>query len=490
MTAVDVVVVGCGPAGVGAARKVLARGGSCVLLESRDRVGGRAHFSDELGCGMRLDHGAQWIHGFSATHPMVQYAGQLGMGLLRPAPGQRSVSVFDDGSKPSTTDAKAASKAYRRMHERVRQHARCKDMSYIDALTKEGAVSLHRAMSGLFTDGCGMTPQRAALLNQEIYCRAENYEGARLDRWSAIRADEGTCLRGGNATLDGGYGGLIQQLCNGLDVRLRHRVSGIEYPTEDAGPVRVRTVRTRDDGQEEEVEFKAQHVVVCVPVGVLRSGSIHFSPPLPSAHTDAIASMGIAVMDKIELRWKNRWWPESVRGIDVASCASTPTWHPWPWFHEPLEARGLPILVCFVTGAFAEEVESMTDEAVAEKCTAALQSAMRCPVPSPEAVYVTRWLRDPHSQGSWSYFSVGSGVRTATQLGRSVGFQGCVSFAGEHTCDGSTAGMDIGTVHGAFLSGERAAESAVLSGAVVSPSPKRVRHVDAASPAPEAEGAE
>merc|ERR1740121_3346268 len=82
----DAVVLGAGAAGIAAARE-LRRAGleRVVVLEARGRVGGRVHASDELGCGVALDHGGQWIHGHSRENPMSQLAAALGVDTSRQA---------------------------------------------------------------------------------------------------------------------------------------------------------------------------------------------------------------------------------------------------------------------------------------------------------------------------------------------------------------------------------------------------------------------
>merc|ERR1711964_583523 len=94
-------------------------------------------------------------------------------------------------------------------------------------------------------------------------------------------------------------------------------------------------------------------------------------------------------------------------------------------------------------------------------CLAVLRKAFSDKVPEPQAVHVTRWGQDPCFHGSWTYYSKNSCPNDVTMLATPIGRNGCLTFAGEHTCDGSSAGLDMGTVHGAWLSGELAANRAM-----------------------------
>merc|ERR1711924_255691 len=147
------------------------------------------------------------------------------------------------------------------------------------------------------------------------------------------------------------------------------------------------------------------------------------------------------IKGNVEIVWNQRWWPADVTSIFIASLASSPTYHPWPWFLEPPAARNHPLgwatLVCYITGQFAEEVEAMDKSAVTASALAALRQAFQCHVPEPLAVHVIGWGKDSCARGSWTYYATNSSPADVRALAAPVGSQGRVCFAGEHTCDGS-----------------------------------------------------
>eukprot|EP00811_Abedinium_folium_P032575 NODE_5609_length_1753_cov_3.156827.p1 GENE.NODE_5609_length_1753_cov_3.156827~~NODE_5609_length_1753_cov_3.156827.p1 ORF type:complete len:470 (-),score=125.96 NODE_5609_length_1753_cov_3.156827:246-1655(-) len=456
----DAIVVGAGAAGIAAAREFKAAGLCCVVLEARQRVGGRAFTSDELGSGLVLDHGAQWIHGYSLRHPMAQLANSARIATDTPGTGKRGIKIHSSGAPVAEADLQAGSVAFHQLTAAVGRGAAVadagEDLSWEAAFARAG-VSLD-ALLGDCPSHCKAA--RQALMNLRIYHALENYEGARFDRWSVINGGKATCLSGPNANVGGGYGCLIAAQAAGLDVRFGRRATLVEYTPGQVVSgeplVVVRCTSTGGCGAAEDEAFAAPRCVIALPLGVLRSGSVAFVPPAPLEKARAVNALGVALMDKVELLWEQRWWPEVVGVIDIASEDSTPTRHPWPWFVEP--PGGPTTLVCFVTGAFAEEVEMMDDATVSASCTAALRRAFpEASVPQPRALHVMRWGRDPHAAGSWTYYAAGSGPEDSRALGRPMGLNGCVAFAGECVCDGSVAGLDIGTVHGAWLSGSLAA---------------------------------
>lgn len=463
--AYDAIVIGAGAAGIAAARELTSSGlQRVVVLEARRRVGGRAHTSDELGCGVALDHGAQWIHGLSKRHPMVELATTVGV-AVSPMAGSRSMDRHSDGQNIDSEHIQKANQAFIKLKSGVRsysQKSRVRDCSWSDAVVVNNAAdSLQDACAKLLGGQESLELSRS-LLHQRIYASLENYEGALIDNWSALHYDEGSCLPGGNGDVSGGYGALIVKHACNLEVKFDRSVTDIIYPKANDENVFVRC-NVEEDQRSGQENYSAPVCIVTLPLGVLRDGNVSFSPPLPANKQVAIARLGVGLMDKIELLWDRRWWPSNVGSLRIASLDSTPTYHPWPWFLEPPESRNHPlgwaVLVCFVTGNFAKEIESMDDHIVGATCARALGRAFSCEVPQPKALHVTRWGQDPCSRGAWTFIAAHSSIDDVSALAEPIGMNGCVGFAGEHTCDGSSSGLDIGTVHGAWLSGIRVAKA-------------------------------
>mmetsp|Transcript_23109 Transcript_23109/g.56158 ORF Transcript_23109/g.56158 Transcript_23109/m.56158 type:complete len:302 (-) Transcript_23109:79-984(-) len=278
-------------------------------------------------------------------------------------------------------------------------------------------------------------------LSLRVYHLVENYEGATLDTWSTCHGQEATCLEGGNANVAGGYGRFVASLADGLDVRYNAPVRSID---QDSSGVTV-TLR------EGEV-VQARFAVVAVPLGVLQHRDIGLN--LPSKLYDCVDRLGISVMNKIVLRFATRWWPQGVGSISIAA-SEDPLWNQYPWYLNPSGEGNETTLVCFVTGRFAMHVETLSDAATVQEALDMLRR-YGLQAPEPEEAFVSRWVSDPWARGSWTYYKVGSSSADVAALGRPIGR---VALAGEHTAAGEQ-GMDIGTVHGAWLSGFRAAEHA------------------------------
>ena len=324
-----------------------------------------------------------------------------------------------------------------------------------------------------------------ALFNLEIYTFFESWEGAPIHSISAKYGMASTCLSGGNTVLTFGYGGLVERLAYPLiqnnSISLNQNVISIETTTENKVVVRYQA-----SGDEKGIirEIQAKACIIALPLGVLRAATskssddttkgIEFIPELPAPLIKSTQSLGIAVRNKIELLFPTRWWPESVGRITLACThlQQTPTYHPYTTFiveSASSETDGnIPnILVCYVAGEFAKELEQKANEEIQKECMAVLRQAdltldHQTTIPDPIAIHVTRWLSDPYSRGSWSFYGKGSNPDDVRAFRTNPDCQKRgLFFAGEHTCYGFVPGDDMGCVHGAWLSGEIAAKAAL-----------------------------
>ncbi len=159
---------------------------------------------------------------------------------------------------------------------------------------------------------------------------------------SANHFDDGAREDGGDALLPGGYDEVVEAVGRALDVRLGHVVSSIDT----AGD---RAVVVTSLGN-----FEAGAVVVTVPLGVLKAGSIQFLPALSEPKSRAIAKLGMGALSKSCLRFESEFWPDDTELIDIVP----PTSRRGQWV-ESLSLSGLsdvPALMMFNAGTFARAV--------------------------------------------------------------------------------------------------------------------------------------
>ena len=295
-----VIVVGAGVAGLTAADAARCAGAEVVVLEARDRIGGRT-WTVPFGPGA-VDLGGAWVHG-PVGNPVAEALTAAGIEARNDGSYYSRMAVWADGwvDAPDATALTAAAGA---------------DWDPAEAMA---------ALSGSdrFVDGVEWF-----LADRELDGRARELarfgllwlEGALVtaappDRISLAGVAAYSVGAGGNLVPIGGYRMLLERLSTGLDVRLDSPVTRVEH----GGP----GVVVHADGE----TFEGDRVVVTLPLGVLQDGSVAFDPPLGGGHALAVKRLAMGTEEKVAMRFPERFWPESVWQItDVADDRAFPVW--------------------------------------------------------------------------------------------------------------------------------------------------------------------
>lgn len=408
---VDVIVIGAGVAGLAAARALTAAGRSVVVLEASSWVGGRVRTDRSLG--MPFDLGASWIHGTDGN-PVTDLAEEAG------APTQElgfdDVTAIDEGGRRwSSSEIAEAESAFGEVLAVVMEEGE-DGASFRDVLTAIEPDWFESRLRGFLTSG---------------YLA---FDTGDLDRLSSTLYDEGEEFGGPEVVLPDGYDRIPAYLADGLDIRLEHPVQRIDH--DDDGVSVVSGDR----------RFSAVDAVVAVPLGVLQAGSLAFTPGLPTAKLDAIGSVGFSAVEKFLLVWEDTFWD------DTEVIVYTPT-RP-DLFNIFVNMNALrPGSHALMTFAYADEARasvSRPDDEMTALVMEHLRDMYGPGIPEPTAMRRSSWSSDPFTLGAYSFASVDTVMEHFDDLAAPVGR---LRFAGEHTDRGF-----FSTVHGAYLSGLRAAE--------------------------------
>ncbi|MDZ7785268.1 MAG: NAD(P)/FAD-dependent oxidoreductase [Halioglobus sp.] len=246
-----------------------------------------------------------------------------------------------------------------------------------------------------------------------------------------------SALPGGEAFPLGTYNGLINALARSLNLQLDTVVSEVQH---DASGVTVATSQG---------EYRGSHVVVTVPLGVLQTGALRFSPPLPASKQAAIDRLGMGSLEKVILRYDSAFWPAPGSGNFLYI---SPNSGEFPLIVDYTAfAAGSPTVVALYSGDYRRAIVTESDAAIAQRLARVMGEIAGIPAPAPIAAHVTRWKADPFAGGSYSYLAVGATPSDYSELARPVGNR--LLFAGE-----ATSMNYNGYVHGAMLTGIREAE--------------------------------
>ena len=403
---VDVAVIGAGAAGIGAARRLReARVVSMMVLEARDRVGGRVHTI--APAGFPLDRGAEWLHS-ADRNPLSPIAQSLGFSVHR-RPPEWTTRLRRSGE---TIAAEAEWLATREAQSQARKRA----------ATEPGDRSL----------ACLLAP--GDRWNTLLDATSTWGNGAELDRVSvkdnARYEDSGT-----NWRLREGYGRLFETLAEGLPVVHEAAVSLVDH---GGRAIRLETLRGA---------VTARRVIVTVPTSIIANEILRFDPPLPDKLA-AAAGLPLGVDDKLFISLEG-----ALPGIehDIYLLGSTISRETMSYQVRPLDR---PAIYCFFGGRFAAALEREGQAAMFDFAAGELARLLGGGIRKQMAALTsTAWLQDPWARGSYSYALPGHADDRAV-LAAPVGDR--LFFAGE-ACSPNF----FSTAHGAWLSGITAAEAAL-----------------------------
>jgi monoamine oxidase len=198
-------------------------------------------------------------------------------------------------------------------------------------------------------------------------------------------------------------------------------------------------------------EFHAARAIITLPLGVLKTNSVVFSPALPEKQ-NAINFLAMGPVIRVSLCFSAKFWEQEPEMADMSFLFTEDLQFPTWWTSNPLP---YPILTGWAAGHHAVALGGQSNDAIVRSAVQALARIMG--VDDQEihrqmtGAFAHDWQSDPFSRGAYSYTAVG-GIDAARALASPVAHT--LYFAGEATnFDGYT-----GTVHGAIASGYRAAQ--------------------------------
>ena len=414
----DVAIIGAGAAGLAAARRLHERGIDALVLEARDRIGGRAFTLQATGESAPVELGAEFIHG--TPHVTLSLMHEC---------GEKAVDVpthafqFRNGRFEERSDMWESA-------ERLLQR--------VDPSAPDQSVE----------DFLNALPAGQATADQLDTVRTivEGFEAADTADASVIAiANEwlGGSERGSLRPVNG-YAPLMACLARIGEARilLETTVHEIRW-----SPHSVRILTTTEDGP---LEVLARRTIITLPIGVLRAQGVSFTPPLPRATQRAIDAMTMGPVIRVVLGFRSPFWEyvEEGRYREAAFFYAPQRRLPAIWTRLPQRAS---FLVAWAGGGAVQRI-------VAERLDP-IEAALRtCEAIFPSVdvreelreVYHHDWQADPFARGAYSYLRVGAGDARdvlATPVEETL------YFAGE-----ATSNTEPGTVAGALESGYHAAD--------------------------------
>lgn len=415
----DVVVIGAGMAGVTAARALARRGLSVKVLEGRERIGGRVYSVRDF-CDEPVEGGAEFVHGTSAaTWPEVRAAGLS----TRPCPLVRD-TLFNVGGAtrwlPWIVAHPGAWPSY-------------------TILRKLGRVGPPDISARQFIEQQGYKGRARILAEMTL---SAHLPGS-VDDIGLLGLVEDGVLNletGMNARVDEGYDRLPAFIAEGLAIETGFTAEKISWGGDGV------VVRSREG-----LEVSGRAAISTLPVGVLKSGAVRFSPPLPPGKQSALENLVMGPVLKILLRFEERFWPRWVANL---GCGTGPVTLYWPTSYK--SGREVAVLSAYATGPRAAHLSKLSADEATRVVLRDLKRLFPKADPERSCVDARRidWTTDPFACGGYTYLKPG-GTGARAQLAAPE--TEALFWAGSATAWSPIAA----TVEAAFESGLRAAGEAL-----------------------------
>jgi monoamine oxidase len=399
-----VVVVGGGAAGVAATRRLHDLSVDVLLVEARERLGGRAWTRSDSG--YPLDLGCGWLH--SGNHnEWGRIAKEQGVTIDKTPPPWSKPSLNFQSAEHSEF-GNAVNELFARLDDFADDEPDVPAARLVDAKSRWFGLmnALSTYISGVELDGVSARD---------------------LSRY----ADTGVDWR-----IREGYGRVIAAHGANLPVRLGCPVRRVDH---NGRKLKLETPKG---------VLTAETAIIAIPASLLAAGDISFDPPMPGK-VEAAAGLPLGLADKLYLSLSDAEDFEiDSRSFGRTDSAATGAYH--------LRPLGRPLIEAYLAGTLARELEAAGEAAFHDFARTELTRLFGNDFARKvKPVELHMWGKDPFASGSYSYALPGKADCRA-KLAEAV--DGRLFFAGE-----ACSLHDFSTAHGAYRTGVSAAEQVLAA---------------------------
>ncbi|WVW80045.1 hypothetical protein I302_102018 [Kwoniella bestiolae CBS 10118] len=483
----DTVIIGAGWSGAVAAKQLSSAGHSVLVLEARDRIGGRARTWSDKDKNT-IDLGCSWIHGYKEGNPAKGLAQDLGIKAILPKAAE-GVVYGPDGPLLSSQAASLRSSLSSAQASTKLPHPSPPSTASLASALFSPSSPLFSTSSAPSSDPSTTnvsstspanpsesTPSSITSVDETLAeGLARTLEiplGLKLEKaslkWSGWEST--TSFAGSDAAPEGGYQSFVEKVLKSSDtveIKLNQKVSGIK---ETSDGVEVNTSKGE--------KYTGRTVISTIPLGVLKTlPSSFFEPGLPQKLQGIIKGTNVGTLEKLLVKYDKPWWPnyENTGSYTFLPTSSTTELNETSTLDEIFNASSLvtanfasisstlsspqPILLTYLSETPAKLLLAHPKQDVIQAFHQFLVKRLNPSgeVDEPVDGELTDWLKDEYSLGATTTPTIISenderSPMDFKELGRPI-WSGKLGFAGEHT-----EMEHRGSVAGAIVSGLREAD--------------------------------
>lgn len=407
-------VIGAGMAGLAAAKTLQEAGEQVAVLEAKDRIGGRTYTNREFA-DFGVEFGAEFVHGHKVA--LWELINELGLTTLHWEKQDDSLVRLESGELFTMTKARRTYPEF--------DITRSWNLPKVDPLPNEDWRS--------YLTRIGFSRDQLRYVKRSF----ANAAGENMRFLSAkamlasIHDNNGESGLGDYRILEG-YDTLVNHLAKDLDIRTNDPVVSIDW----RDGVHIDTLSG-------DFDYRADAAIITIPLGVLRSGGVTFTPELAAAKQTALQGLKMGPIIKLVYAFDT---PPTEAAISALySRLNPPMW----WSPSVGQKTDLYVWTAFVSGSDAIDLLTMGEEEALRYALNTLRCELDKPHLTPVKTRFVNWLDDPYARGGYSFVLPGHEDARKTLAAPTPPLY----WAGEATAPEHRSA----TVHGAFLSGRRAA---------------------------------
>lgn len=422
MITTDILIIGAGASGLMAGYTLAAAGKNVIVLEARDRIGGRIHSANNTDGFAHAEYGAEFVHGnLPLTLSLLKQAGIA----------TRAVDFemwhYEKGMFRQNSEFIEGWDAF---------------------LKKLNSLEEDMPMQEFLTEYFG--DMKYSAMREQVANYVAGYDTADIADASAfaLRNEWNNEDESAQHRVTGGYSKLMDYLAekcisSGGQIHLNTIIKSIDHKPGDV-------VAKSADGR----EFCAKKLIIALPLGILQASrgnaAVTFSPPIEDYH-QAFNQIGFGAVIKILLQFDIPFWKEQNPDLSTMGFLFTGEKIPTFWTQAPDNS---PLFTGWLGGPPAMEMKDATEEEILDETLLSLSHVFKTDISVLKnrltGWKVANWTADPYALGSYSYDKVGS-KKAKTLLSQPV--DDTIYFAGEYLYEGPA----VGTVEAALTSGRNAA---------------------------------
>ena len=422
MKRVKAIVIGAGIAGLSAAYHLQAAGIEAVVLEGRDRIGGRAWTSRDFA-DIPVEFGAELIHGRSAEVNTWDWVRKLGLPTWHWNKLDDSMIRLEDGAWMTMGQARRQSPEL--------DVTRSWELGDVPEPQDDEDLAMYLRRIGFSQEQLRYVQRSFANAEGDSMRYLNAKAHAHLFKDSDGEDDYG------DYRILSGYDSYYEKLAAGMDIRLNKVASRIKW----RGGIAVSTIQGET--------FAGDVAVLTLPLGVLKADAVEFDPALPKSKREALDGLQMGPVMKLVYQFDEPILDRSIGAIYAKD--SPPMW----WSPSLGREEGAVIWTAFLTGDYARDMMRLGEEAALQKGL----DTLRRETSQPDLQYVkarwVNWLQDEFARGGYSVCLPGHYAAREKLASPSPP----IYWAGEASAPHHLTAM----VHGAYFTGQRAANEIIAS---------------------------